>query len=203
MTDTLMDTATPTSDAAPQDATQPAAPSQPTGTGPEAGQGAEATATADNPPAAESDIEYEPFKAPEGVLLDEELLGEFKATAKELKLSQEDAQRLADIGVKMQQKQVEAYQKTQAQWIESVKADNEIGGQALDENLAVAKKALGAFATPELRQLLNESGFGNHPEVIRHFVRVGKAISEDGRVVTGTKAAVPSDPAKRLFPNQA
>jgi hypothetical protein len=58
----------------------------------------------------------------------------------------------------------------------------------------VAKKALDAFGTAELRSLLNESGLGNHPEVIRFMFRAGKAISEDS-MVTGNKGeARPAGP---------
>lgn len=210
-TDTLIDPATDTN-AGSQDATPPAAAD--TTAKPDAGQGAPATASADNPPAADAKPEgdkpagddkptdYEPFQLPEGMAADEELLGEFKATAKELGLSQEGAQKLASLQAKFVSKQAEAMANARAQWAEQSKTDKEIGGEALSENLGVAKKALETFATPELRQLLNESGLGNHPEVIRTFVRVGKAISEDGRVVSGSKAATSSDPAKRLFPNQ-
>jgi hypothetical protein len=172
-------------------------------------QGAEATATADNPPAAESEpaaqvaAEYEAFSLPEGVTADEEVLGEFKATAKELGLSQEGAQKLVELQSKVALKQQEAMRHMKTQWAEAAKTDKEFGGEALNENLSVAKKALDAFASPDLRALLNESGLGNHPEVIRHFIRVGKAISEDGRVVSGTKAVTPSDPARRLFPNHS
>lgn len=165
---------------------------------------AAADAAADTTSAGETDsvTDYEPFQVPEGMTVNEELLGEFKATAKELKLSQEAAQRLADIQVKALGKQAEHVARVRSQWLEQTKTDKEFGGEALAENLGVAKKAMDAFATPQLRQLLNESGLGNHPEIVRAFVRVGKAISEDGRVVTGSKSGIPADPAKRLFPNQ-
>ena len=202
MTTDLLDTAAPIPDAASQDVSPPA--------NTVADSGAPATASADTPPAdagsdstAQAAVEYEPFTMPEGVAADEEILGEFAATAKELKLSQKDAQRLADLGAKIQTKQAENFRNTQTQWMEQSKTDTEFGGPALQENLGTAKRALEAFATPELRTLLNQSGLGNHPEVIRHFVRVGKAISEDGRIVTGSKAGAPADPAKRMFPNQA
>lgn len=168
--------------------------------------------TADASPAASADtdssaevvaVEYQPFAVPEGMTADEEVLGEFQAVAKELKLSQKDAQKFADLGAKMQVKQAEAYRKTQEGWIESTRSDAEFGGEKLSENLGVAKKALAAFATPELTKVLNDTGLGNHPEIIRAFYRVGKAISEDNRIVTGTSAGQPSDQAKRLFPNQA
>jgi hypothetical protein len=200
-TDTLTDAAAPATVAPSQDTAPPA-------TAPvvaDAQAVAQATASADNPSAqADSDkaaaqpaaVEYEPFALPEGVVADEEVLGEFKATAKELNLSQENAQKLVDL-------QTKANLRARTQWAESAKVDKEFGGPALAENLGLAKKALDSFASPELRNLLDTSGLGNHPEIIRAFVRVGKAISEDGRVVSGSKAGAPSDPARRLFPNQA
>jgi len=203
MTTDTLDSPVTTTDSGTQDAAPPVAETA----APVVEQGAQATASADNPPAAESDqaqaVEYEPFALPEGVSVDEALLGEFKATAKELGLSQEGAQKLADIQVKAEMKRQQMVEQVKTQWAEQSKADPEFGGERLGESLGTAKKAMDAFATPEMRKLLNESGFGNHPEVIRHFIRVGKAISEDGRIVSGTKAVTPSDPARRLFPNQS
>ena len=148
------------------------------------------------------------FTQPEGVSMDTEALGEFEGLAKELKLSQEEAQRVTDIGVKLAQKweakQADAIQQAAAEWAATSTADKEFGGDKLTENLAVAKKALDAFGTPELRSLLNDSRLGNHPEVIRFMVRAGKAISED-RMVTGGAgpAKAGTDTAKALYPNQS
>lgn len=135
-------------------------------------------------------IEYD-LKAPEGMQLDAEALDEFKGIAKELGLENESAQKLTDLGTKLaakwEAKQVETIQAAQAEWAEQSKTDKRFGGDALQENLGIAKKALDTFATPELQQLLNQSGLGNHPEVINAFYNVGKAISED-KFVNGGKA---------------
>ena len=147
---------------------------------------------------------YEDFKTPEGVTLNGEVTTEFKTLAKELNLTQESAQRVADLGAKMMQnwasQLTEAIKKMHADWINGTKGDKEIGGDKLDENLAVAKKALDAFGTPELRTLLNESGIGNHPEIIRVFYRAGKAISEE-RVLTGGAPAPTKTTAQRMYPD--
>lgn len=136
---------------------------------------------------------------PEGVELDSVAADEFKAIAKELKLDQASAQKVADVGAKMAQRQAEKHTELVKSWVESVKADKDLGGDKLQENLAVAKKALDTFGTPELRDVLNATGLGNHPEVIRAFYRAGKAISED-RFVQGAPASAATDPAKKLFP---
>lgn len=146
---------------------------------------------------------YEDFAAPEGVALDADAVGEFKALAKELNLSQADAQRVVDLGPKMmatwQAKQAEQMSETVAQWATDTKADKEIGGDKLDENLAVARKTLDTFGSPELKTLLNESGLGNHPELIRLLTKAGKAISEDSFV--GGKRATAAPSAKSFYDN--
>lgn len=145
------------------------------------------------------------FKAPDGREFDAQVLEQFSEVAKELKLSQDDAQKMIDkIAPALAEKQQRVMAEARQNWVESVKTDKEFGGEKLGENIGVAKKALDAFGTPELRALLNESGLGDHPEIIRAFYRAGKAISEDGRIVTGGKPqGKPEDPAKRLFPNQS
>lgn len=72
-------------------------------------------------------------------------------------------------------------------WLNSVKADKELGGNNLTTTLAHTKRAMDKFA-PEgskFREVLNETGFGNHPEFIRVFVQIGKAMSEDSTLLGG------------------
>ena len=140
------------------------------------------------------------FTMPEGVQLDQTAADEFTAIAKELKLDQATAQKVADVGAKMAQRQQEAHVKLVETWTEAVKTDKEIGGDKLAENLGVARKALEAFGTPELKDVLNSTGLGNHPAVIKVFYKFGKAISED-RFVTGGAKGPETDIAKRMFPS--
>lgn len=149
--------------------------------------------------------EYTEFSIADGVQLDQTALGEFKSFAAEANLSQEQAQQVVDMGVKLQQKwateQSAAMQKSRDQWAEASNNDQEFGGPKLQENLAIAKQALDKFGTPEFTQLLADSGLGNHPEVIRFIYRAGKAISNDKFVGGGGANNAPVDPAKVLFPN--
>lgn len=155
-------------------------------------------AQGDKPQTPES---YE-FKMPEGVDLDTAAADEFSAIAKELKLSQADAQRVADVAVKMQQKQAEAHVEMVKGWADSCKTDKEFGGDNLQQNLSVARKAIDTFGSPELKALLNKTGMGNHPEVVRFAFKAGKAISEDGFVQAGSRTPTPdASLEKRLYPN--
>lgn len=139
------------------------------------------------------------FKAPEGVTFDPAVIGAFSEVAKELNLPQDQAQKVLDkMAPVIAARQVEQLQAARIEWAEAAKVDKEFGGEKLAENLAVAKKALNAFGTPELRMLLEESGLGNHPEVIRVFYRAGKVISEDRFVAGSAGKSNPGD-ARRLY----
>jgi hypothetical protein len=144
------------------------------------------------------------FTVPEGVQLDDQGLTAFSEFAKELDMPQEAAQKMLEkMGPAWQQRQAQAISAVQNQWKEASTSDKEFGGEKLTENLAVAKKALDTFGTPELNKLLKETGLGNNPEIIRAFYRAGKAISEDS-FVAGSQGRPASgrDPAKSLYPNQ-
>lgn len=149
----------------------------------------------DDKPAEESDDEkqkqegapekYE-FTAGEGVELDTEALKDFEPVARDLNLTNEQAQKLVDAYPKIlagvQQRQAEAWQAQTEQWAADVKADKEIGGDKLTANLSAAQRALDQFGTPELKEYLNTTGLGNHPDLVKTFVKIGKAMSEDGMV---------------------
>lgn len=149
---------------------------------------------------------YEDFKLPEGVKIDPEMMQEFTALAKDLKLNQADAQRATDLGaklaVKIANKSTEIFQAAKASWIEASNADKEFGGDAIKENLAVAKKALDVFGTPQLREMLDQSGLEAHPEMIRLFWKMGKRISEDNKLVRGNGPTPDTAASAKLYPDQ-
>ena len=134
------------------------------------------------------------FTAPEGLALDDVVMADFSRVAKELNLTQDAAQKIvSEIAPKMAAQQLAAlnlaYQNQVANWIAESKADKDIGGDKMNENLAVAAKARDTFATPELRKYLDDTGLANHPQILKMFVSVGKAISEDRMVPGGGSGA--------------
>lgn len=151
--------------------------------------------------------EYADFTFGEGQALDPAIVADIKAAAKDAGMTQAQAQKVAELAVKRveaeRSRQSDALTQARTQWADAARADKEYGGQNLEASLGYAKKALDAYGSPELKALLNETGLGNHPELIRAFVRAGKAISEDRIITGGRQAPPPADPAKRLFPNQA
>jgi hypothetical protein len=152
-------------------------------------------------PGAQVPEKYE-FQMPEDVELDSDAAAEFSALAKELKLPAAEAQKVADIAIRMAQRQAEQTAKVVKEWADQSRADKEFGGDNLDANLAVAKKAIAAFGSEELKVLLSTTGLGNHPEFIRFALKAGKAMSDDTFVKGGQPGATNAvSLEKRLYPN--
>ena len=152
------------------------------------------------------------FEAPEGMAVNEEALTQFADTAKELKLSQAQYQSLIEYDLQRQADAAKAmsdqYNNRVADWANETKADKTIGGEALDENLGVAKRAIETFGDDDLAQIMaapsaenpDGLGLGNHPAMIRLFYRVGKSIGESSLVTGDSKVEGPSA-LERMYPS--
>lgn len=145
---------------------------------------------------------------PEGVEVDQALLDELGPEFKELGLTNSQAQKLADKFIASQQAKAEAqgtrWSETITKWADDAKADKEIGGDKWDVTVAASQRAVKNLGTPELREYLNASGGGNHPELIRFMAKVGAMIKEDSPAGSGSEGSgKPADPAHLLFPSDA
>ena len=47
----------------------------------------------------------------------------------------------------------------------------------------MATRAFAQFSSPELRSIMNDTGLGNHPEMIKVFAKIGEMLGEDSLVV--------------------
>ena len=141
------------------------------------------TSEKDAPEGAPDKYEFNAKVADAPEELDPEVLTAFGDVAKELNLPQEAAQKVLDkVAPVIQAKQAKAIEQTKVEWANQSKSDQEFGGESLSDNLDVAKASLDTFGTDSLKSLLHETGFGNHPEIIRFMYKAGKAISEDSYV---------------------
>lgn len=148
--------------------------------------------TPDEPEATKADgppPEYAEFKIPEGVPVDAALLTEFKPLAKALGLTQDKAQSAVDWFAKtmtphIEQQMAARVEQNIAEWAELTRADPELGGVKYDQNVDLSRKGLAAFASDQLKALFDSSGLGNHPEMVRHFVGLGKLVDE-GKLIVG------------------
>lgn len=65
-------------------------------------------------------------------------------------------------------------------WRDEVARDAELGGERLEASIARAQLALGRFdESGRIGRLLQTSGYGNHPDIVRFFNRLADAVMED------------------------
>lgn len=128
------------------------------------------------------------IKPPEGMELDSAMLDKFTPVFKEIGLTNEQAQKLAEAYAPYVKASVEAQRaeslKSYQGIVEGWKSDAQKEfGTDLPKNLGLAAKAIDKLGTKEeatkLREVLNETGLGNHPSIIRFFINAGKRLSED------------------------
>ncbi|WP_241723060.1 peptidase [Raoultella sp. HC6] len=160
----------------------PADPEKPEPSGDKPEQGSDK----DKKPETQAPEKYK-LTAPEGTELDSKAVELFEPVARELDLTNEQAQKLAglwpQLQEQMQQRQAESWGAQVEQWAADTKADKEIGGDKLTASVGHAQKALDTFASKEFREFLDTTGMGNHPEMVRAFAKVGKLMSEDSFVM--------------------
>ncbi|OAN56931.1 hypothetical protein [Sphingobium sp. TCM1] len=129
--------------------------------------------------------------APEGMAIDPALLEEATPIFREIGLSNEAANKVLPLAQSLMtksheaavQSMIDAGAQQRKAWLDEAKADPEIGGGKWDATLHSAAKALDALGYPEgspFRAALTETGFGNHPEMIRAMAKVGAMVGEDG-----------------------
>lgn len=145
------------------------------------------------------------LKAPENSPLSQAHLDEISTFAKEKKLSNEAAQML----VERESKAVASFKETQqtdfetkkTQWLEDSKNDKQFGGDKFKESAELAHRVIERYASPSLKEHLKETGLGNHPELVRFVVDLGKEMSEDKLIIPGGQTQQPAkkSAAERLY----
>lgn len=104
----------------------------------------------------------------------------------------EDVNALKNMQVKLYEKQTAAHAETVAKWGADLKNDKEFGGADFEANSGLAVQAMHEFFSPEARKLMDTTGIGNHPEIVRGLVRIGKVFGEGGTMsgVGGNRATI-------------
>lgn len=143
------------------------------------------------------------FKFEDGVEVDAAALDAFAPVLKEAGLTQEQAQKLADVYAsqmaRVQESLVEQHAKQVQEWAKSVRDDKEIGGANFDANIKVAQRAIARFGDAELKQVLDQYGLGNHPALVRAFLKAGREIKEDNLEMGGAAGNGVRKPTEEVF----
>jgi len=146
------------------------------------------------------------LKMPEGMELENALVDILSPVMKEVGLTQEAAQKLADAYIPYVQQQTEkAKQEALDGWSKQVdewknQTVQELGA-GLKEAKVVASKFIDKFGSPKVREVLDDTGLGNHPELVKLFVKAGKAISEDTFVESDKKKGAEGGGIGKLYDN--
>ena len=148
------------------------------------------------------------YAAPEGFQIDDAMRSDLDGLFRDVNLDQATAQKMVDKHFDILNKHKSTYEEQmegqRQEWATSARTDKEFGGADLAENLAGARKAMNSFSQPatdkggkpllhsdgpmkgqqmtEVEALMAESGWGNHPAMIRVFHRINQAMSEDSFV---------------------
>jgi len=148
---------------------------------------------------------YEDFNIPEGMELDKNLLEESLPVLKELGLSQEQAQKLVDLQAKYSvtnaERAAKAWKDTIDTWTKETKADKEYGGSNLNTTLSSAKAVIKEFGNDKFVEMLDFTGIGNHPEMVRFLHKISNQMKEDGILHGAAAGGKNKDPAKVMFPS--
>lgn len=149
------------------------------------------------------------YKAPDGMTVDEKMLGDYAAIINDNKLSaSERGTKMLDL-YNSAMKQVgeshtKAWSDTNEKWVNEVKADPEIGGTKFEPTKQMISRAidtLGPEMSKTFRQSLDITGVGNNPAFIRGMAKLASALTEGGHVAGNPPGG--KDKALRdvFFPN--
>lgn len=155
---------------------------------------------------------YANFTVPEGFALDGERLEAAQGLFRELNLSQSAAQKAVEAFCKADAEN----QTTRTQFLETERsqrieqwgqqAKSELGAK-YDESVTLARAGVAAMKNDALMSAFESEGWGNHPELIKVFAKLGELTRGsgpkglEGETVTTDRSSIPIE--KRLYPNMA
>lgn len=167
---------------------------------------------AEKPPETPEDkpIEYEAFKLPDGMTVDEAKLGDFTKLAAEARIPQDVAQKLVDLYSSelkaVSEAPMRAWTELQNTWRDAVKSDPEFGGKNLDKNLAATKAGLNNLLGDQAAKFfeaLNVTGAGNNPDIVRGLFKAAAPHAPASPVAGRPAGGAPKTAGATLYPTQA
>lgn len=136
------------------------------------------------------------FQKPDGYDVDEDTLKAFKQTAFENGINQKQFEAIIQADASRWQKSLKAIEDSiEANHLEAEKALKAEWGNSYDAKVESAKRVLNheKLADADFKKFLEDTRFGDNPQVIKFFARIAEAISEDTFLKPG-KGAQPEGP---------
>lgn len=158
------------------------------------------------------------LKPPEGKELDPKLIEEITPLFKEMKLTNDQAQKLTDFYNKTvlgaADNAYKAYEDMRTANRDTIIKDPTLGNGTdgmkpeVSKNIAEVMSRIGDKATiTAFKEAMDLTGAGDHPAFVKAFNTLGKLLAEGSAVKAGGPAAVvapgsgPKSPAQSLYPN--
>ena len=139
----------------------------------------------------EQAVEYS-LNLREGSLLGKGFLEDVESFAKENNLSNEVAQKVLDKQQMVLDSFIEAeanrHDKELEEWRQEVINDPTLGGDNLNKTAEDARRVVTRFGSEGFIQILKETGYGDHPEVVRFLSKLGSIMSEDSLILAKSGA---------------
>ena len=127
-------------------------------------------------------------ETPDGYEFDERYtdtnLEDYKNIAHNLGLTQNQANKIlymwSDSNYYQAEQAESRHEEMQAQGVHELQTE---WGKSYNENVELARRAFTNFASSEALELMENTGLGNHPEIVKMFSKIGNLLKEDGIMV--------------------
>jgi len=122
-------------------------------------------------------------ESPEGYELNGtgDLADGFRQQAHQLGLNQKQASELlnwySDTQASVDEKDNEDFASEQVQWVAALQKE---WGDSYVKNKQLAERAFHQFADEDALDVMNKTGLGTHPALVRMFAQIGQILTEDG-----------------------
>tara|TARA_R100000656_G_scaffold123369_1_gene99869 strand:- start:760 stop:1599 length:840 start_codon:yes stop_codon:yes gene_type:complete len=108
----------------------------------------------------------------------------YRNATHQLGLTQDQAANMLKLYASVEEEQSKAADKQNADFAVNSQINlKREWGTNYDSNIDMAQRAFAQFASPEFSKLMDETGLGNHPELLKAFSKVGQMLGDDQLVV--------------------
>lgn len=132
---------------------------------------------------------------PENMPLDEAAMGDLRSAAHSLGMNKQQfaglVRYMAEKSAENQESRSAAMEHSREEAVAELRSEF---GAAFDQNVTMARDAVEKFGGDSLKQVLDKTGLGNHPEVVKAFAKVGRLIAEDEIIGRGSRAGFTMTP---------
>lgn len=128
------------------------------------------------------------INAPEGMEVNEQFQQQFAELAHQIGLSQKQAAALAEFDFNRHSTSMEEFtQNQEAATNSAIESLQKEWGNAFEQNVNIASRALKEFASPEDMEFINNATIdgvpvGNHPTIVKLMNNIGKGMMESGKL---------------------